>query len=267
MSLLDCRLPARWIVLAVLSLTWGNAPPARAQEALGAGIAENIAAGRSATDFNSRVRVRTGYLSLPRDTEIVPTQFSGTYAPSPSVALRLQVPLVYADPGNARSEFGLSDMSARVLWRPWTHSKGAAAFVGVEFLLPTASDPVLGTEKYSVAPLAALFLPLRENVFFLAIYQQLISFAGRDSRADLNILRLRPVLLAQWPRGWWTLLDVGFLWDLEDDRPTDDTMTLAIEVGKQLTERVALSGKPSVKVYGSEDFAWAFELSLTYRFD
>ncbi len=122
-------------------------------------------------------------------------------------------------------------MSARVLWRPWTHPEGAAAFVGVEFLLPTASNPALGTEKYSVAPLAALFLPLRSNVFFIGIYQQLISFAGRDSRADLNILRIRPVLLAQWAGGWWALLDVGFLWDLEDDRPSDDTMTLGIELG------------------------------------
>ncbi len=153
MSLLDCRLPARWIVLVVLSLPWGNAPPARAPEALGAGIAENIAAGRSATDFNSRVRVRTGYLSLPRDTEIVPTQFSGTYAPRPNVALRLQVPLVYVDPENARSEFGVSDMSARVLWRPWTHPEGAAAFVGVEFLLPTAPGVQAGCAGCSGRPL------------------------------------------------------------------------------------------------------------------
>jgi hypothetical protein len=141
----------------MLSLPWGGTPPAWAQEAIGAGIAENIAAGSSATDFGSRLRIRTAYLSLPGDPWLVATRLSGTYAPHPSVALRLQLPLTYADP--------------------------------------------------------------------------------------------------------------GFLWDLEDDLPTDDTMTLGLEVGKQVTDRVALSGKPAIQVYGSEEFAWAFELSFTFRFD
>ena len=44
-------------------------------------------------------------------------------------------------------------------------------------------------------------------------------------------------------------------------------MTLGLEVGKQLTDRIALSGKPGIQVHGSEDFAWAFELALTFRFD
>jgi hypothetical protein len=208
----------------------------------------------------------SAYLSLAGDPWLVATRLSGTYALHPSVALRLQLPLVYADPGIASGEFGTSDLSARVLWRAWNHPR-AAAFVGLEFWFPTASDPLLGTEKYSLAPLAAAFIPLLDNVFFIPIYQQLLSYAGNDERADLNILRIRPVLLAQWPRRWWTLLDPGFLWDLEDDRPTDDTMTLGLEVGKQLTDRIALSGKPAIQVYGSEDFAWAFDLSFTFRFD
>ena len=89
----------------VLSLPWGGVPPARGQEAVGAGIAENIAAGRSATDFHSRLRVNSAYLSVdrPDDPWLVSTRFSGTYAPHPSVALRLQLPLVYVelDPGSA----------------------------------------------------------------------------------------------------------------------------------------------------------------------
>jgi len=44
-------------------------------------------------------------------------------------------------------------------------------------------------------------------------------------------------------------------------------MTLGLEVGRQLTDRIALSGNPGIQVYGTGDFAWAFELSLTYRFD
>ena len=254
------------IAMAVFTVAWGAAHPARAQEAIGAGIAENLAAGRSATDFNSRLRIRSGYWGLAGDRRLVPTRISGTYAPHPSVALRVQLPLLYADAGAAGSEFGSSDLSTRVLWRAWNHPK-AAAFVGLELFFPTASDPLLGTEKYIASPILVGFFPLLDNLFFIPVYQHLLSYAGNDDRADINILRFRPLMLAQWPRGWWCLLDPGFLWDLEDDLPTKDTMTLGLEVGKQVTERMTLSGKPAIQVYGTEDFGWAFDLSFTFRFD
>jgi hypothetical protein len=41
------------------------------------------------------------------------------------------------------------------------------------------------------------------------------------------------MILAQWPRGWWTLLDPGFLWDLEDDLESKDTMTVGLEVARR----------------------------------
>jgi hypothetical protein len=67
----------------------------------------------------------------------------------------------------------------------------------MELFFPTASDPLLGAEKYSIAPAAAGVFQLLANLFFIPIYQQLISYAGDSNRADLNILRIRPVLLAQ----------------------------------------------------------------------
>ena len=62
---------------------------ARAQEP-GPGIAENLAAGRSPVALNSRVRLTTGYLDLPRDIRIVPTRVGLTWAPDERVALRLE---------------------------------------------------------------------------------------------------------------------------------------------------------------------------------
>ena len=57
------------------------------------------------------------------------------------------------------------------------------------------------------------------------------------------------------------------MWDLEDDLESKDTMTVGLEVGKALTPRFTITGNPSIWAYGTEDFAWAVELSVTFSFD
>ena len=96
------------------------------------------------------MRLETGYLSLPRDTSLVESRLSGTYAPHPSVALRLRLPLDYVDAGAAGSAYGTSDLSARVLVRAWDHAR-IWGFIGVELFFPTAADrlPHIGTSRTS----------------------------------------------------------------------------------------------------------------------
>jgi len=69
----------------VLALLLQMPNTAEAQE-LATGIAENLARGRSATDFNSRVRLSVGYLELPRKIQLLPTRASATWPPDPRVA-------------------------------------------------------------------------------------------------------------------------------------------------------------------------------------
>ena len=64
-----------------------------------------------------------------------------------------------------------------------------------------------------------------------------------------------------------TTLDPGLWWDLEDELLTEDTATLGLEVGKRLTDRLAFSAKPSVRLNGSEEFAWPIDFSLSYKLD
>ena len=110
------------IAFALSSLLWGDVRWASAQEAIGGGIPENLAAGRSATDFSSRLRVRTGYLGLPGDRWLVPTRISGTYAPHPSVALRPQLPLIYAGMSSRkRHERAMNSLERVGLGNRWDH--------------------------------------------------------------------------------------------------------------------------------------------------
>jgi len=163
------------------------------------------------------------------------------------------------------SAAGLGDISTRALVRVWD-SPHFSAVLGTELTFPSATDPLLGAEKYRVSPLAALIFHYK-NVLFVPVYQQDISYAGNSARADINIIRFRPVIVAVWPRGWWTTVEPGLWWDIEDALLTEDTATLGFEVGKRITERLAFSGKPSVRLNGSEEFAWAVEFSLSYSLD
>ena len=45
-----------------------------------------------------------------------------------------------------------------------------------------------------------------------------------------------------------------------------DVIDRGVKKGK-ISDRIILSGKPSIQVYGTEDFAWAFEVGFTYRFN
>ncbi len=53
----------------------------------------------------------------------------------------------------------------------------------------------------------------------------------------------------------------------KDELLTEDTATLGLEVGKRLTDRLAFSAKPSVRLNGSEEFAWPIGFSLSYLLD
>ncbi len=68
---------------------------AAAQEPLGQQLGTNLEAGRSATDFLSRLRVQSGYIRLPRGVDFVTTRFSIDYALRPNLSFRLQVPFLW----------------------------------------------------------------------------------------------------------------------------------------------------------------------------
>ena len=237
---------------------------AAAQEPLGQQLGTNLDSGHSATDFLSRLRVQSGYIRFPRSVDFVTTRFSIDYALRPNLSFRLQVPFLWSDPNDpsVSSAVGLGDIKTRALFRVW-QSPHFSAVVGTELTFPTATDPLLGTQKFQVSPLAALIFQYR-NFLFVPVYQQVISYAGNVDRNEINIIRFRPVLLAAWPRGWWTTLEPGLWWDLENAFLTEDTATLGFEVGKRITERLAFSGKPSVRLNGSEEFAWSLDFSLSY---
>jgi hypothetical protein len=85
--------------------------------------------------------------------------------------------------GENTHEFGLSDATVTAFFAPKT--KGIILGFGPAFLVPTATEKVLGTEKFGVGP-SVLVMHQGKGLSVGFIANQIWSVAGNENRADFN---------------------------------------------------------------------------------
>jgi hypothetical protein len=85
--------------------------------------------------------------------------------------------------GENTHQFGLSDATVTAFFAPKT--KGLILGFGPAFLVPTATEKVLGTEKFGVGP-SALVMHQGKGLSVGFIANQIWSVAGNEDRADFN---------------------------------------------------------------------------------
>ena len=88
--------------------------------------------------------------------------------------------------------FGLGDINTTLIFSP--AKPGFAIWgLGPSITIPTATDELLGTRKWSAGPSASvLFMP--KPWVFGALVRQLVSFAGNSDRKDVSQLLIEPFL-------------------------------------------------------------------------
>ena len=99
------------------------------------------------------------------------------------------------------SKFGLGDINQSLFLGPSRPGKviwGAGSI----FLLPTASDERLGTEKWGAGP-AAVVLTMRAPWVFGVLGQNIWSFAGDGDRDDVNQMLVQYFINYNLPDGWY----------------------------------------------------------------
>ena len=102
---------------------------------------------------------------------------------------------------NSGGEFGISDTTFTAFLSPKNSDKIIWG-VGPVFLLPTATDDVLGTGKWGAGPsLVALVTPNPWVIGFLV--SNIWSFAGDDDRQDVNLFTLQYFVNYNLPNGWY----------------------------------------------------------------
>jgi hypothetical protein len=92
-------------------------------------------------------------------------------------------------PGGATDEFGLGDTVQSFFFSP--KSSDPIWGIGPAFLIPTATDSLLGSEKWGAGP-TAVVLKQDGPWTYGALANQLWSFAGDDGRDDVNATFLQP---------------------------------------------------------------------------
>lgn len=92
-------------------------------------------------------------------------------------------------PGGAADEFGLGDVTQSFFFSPKTSDPIWGA--GPAFLIPTATDDVLGTGKWALGPTVVL-LKQEGHLTYGALANHLWDVAGEDDRPGVNATFLQP---------------------------------------------------------------------------
>jgi hypothetical protein len=122
---------------------------------------------------------------------------------------RVDVPFVYnsfATPKDYQ-QFGLSDISFRLLGYKIAQSKKSAVTASIEISLNTAQSPLLGAGKNIILPVVSYTRVLnKKGALFAFIFQEAISFSGDEAREPISFSKLQPILLYTWTRKLWTVV-------------------------------------------------------------
>jgi hypothetical protein len=116
---------------------------------------------------------------------------------------RTIMPVIWQDeivPG-AGSQFGLGDINLSLFFSPKKPTNGVIWGVGPVLYLSTATDELLGAEKWGAGP-TAIALTMRGRWTMGALANHVWSFAGSDDRDDLNSTFVQPFVAYTTPSAW-----------------------------------------------------------------
>jgi hypothetical protein len=149
---------------------------------------------------------------------------------------RTILPVTYQDdvfPG-AGSQFGLGDTSLSLFLSPKKPTSGMIWGAGPIFLLPTATDSLLGAKKWGAGP-TAVALTMRGPWTMGALGNHVWSFAGDSDRPDISNTFLQPFVAYTWPSAWTVSLQTEstYNWKIEKwSVPINAAVSKLVRLGK-----------------------------------
>jgi hypothetical protein len=194
---------------------------------------------------------------------VVPFKLSDDW----NVISRTIVPLTFAQDIFPKDTFGLGDITES-LWLSPANSgvEGLTWGIGPQFLLPTATDPMLGTGKYGIGP-TGLIVIQQGKLTAGALINQMWSVAGDPSRPDINQLFVQPFITYALPEGQsiGANLEASYDWNAAQwTVPLNVTYSKVFTAGTQPMSFSVGARKYLAKPIGGPD--WGVRAGLTFLF-
>jgi outer membrane putative beta-barrel porin/alpha-amylase len=183
---------------------------------------------------------------------------------------RTIVPIVRQEdmaPGAGRQS-GIGDTTQSLFFSPKALTAGGWTWgVGPVFLLPTASDDALGTERWGAGP---TFVALRQTASgwtYGALANHIASLAGNEQRAHVNATFLQPFVAKRVGPGRTVSLNVESTYDWERDAwtaPLNVGISQILPIGKQLVSLQAGGAYSMEAPSGTPE--WGARLTVTFLY-
>jgi hypothetical protein len=147
---------------------------------------------------------------------VIPFQLNDDW----NLITRTIAPIVYQDnviPGEG-SQSGLGDINTSLFFSPRKPTESGVIWgVGPIIVLPTATDDLIGSEKWSAGP-AAVALTQRGPWTIGGLANHVWSFAGDDDRDDISNTFVQPFAAYTWPSAWTASVqsESNYNWETEN---------------------------------------------------
>lgn len=210
---------------------------------------------------------QSGHKQVLNVQPVIPISIS----PEWNVISRTIVPLIDQEdalPNGAADASGVGDVTQSLFFSPkaltasgWTWGAGPV------FLLPTASDDLLGGEKWGLGP-TAVVLKQEHGWTYGALANHIWSVAGDDNRSDISSTFLQPFL--SFTTKTYTSFGINtestYNWKTEEwSVPVNLSVTQLLKMGEQrLSLQAGARYWAESATNGPED--WGFRVALTFLF-
>lgn len=167
--------------------------------------------------------------------------------------------------GENTHQFGLSDATLTAFFAP--ASKGLIWGAGPAFLVPTATDKLLGTEKFGVGPsLLALHQGKGLTIGFIA--NQIWSVAGNEDRADFNQFYIQAFLNHSYKSGASLGANIEVTQNWEGKTTLVSLNPSIGAITKLGTQPVQFALSPLIPIIGPSELKpdWGLRAVLTFVF-
>jgi len=191
-------------------------------------------------NYDSDIGVQdTGDRFLLNVQPVIPFSMSENW----NVISRTILPVIYQDDiygggvGGAGSQFGVGDIVQSLFFSPKKPTSGGLVWgVGPVFLVPTATDDLLGAKKWGLGP-TAVALKQAGPWTIGGLVNHIESVAGSDGRGDISSTFIQPFFAYTTPTAWTYTLQTESTYNWEAEQwsvPINGIVSKVVKVGPQL---------------------------------